>query len=269
MKYELKKSEEDIKEKLKKEDKKKNDATNNTITHKKRYKTLKILLVIGSLAIIILAIAYIIPVMTKISTPEGKIEFKDKVQSTGFIGMMSLFGLQIAQIFLFILPGEPIEIISGMCYGGFWGTVFVLASAAIISTAIFFLVRKLGKKFVYEFCNEDKVKKIENSSMFQNPKKVEMILFILFLLPGTPKDLLVYIAGLLPIKPSRFIIISTLARIPSIVSSTYAGEKILAGNYKTAAFIYIIIILICVILIFVYNKFDKNKTAQEALKTIK
>ena len=236
MKYELKKSEEDIKEKLKKEDKKKNDDTNNTITHKKRYKTLKILLVIGSLAIIILAIAYIIPVMTKISTPEGKIEFKDKVQSTGFI---------------------------------FWGTVFVLASAAIISTAIFFLVRKLGKKFVYEFCNEDKVKKIENSSMFQNPKKVEMILFILFLLPGTPKDLLVYIAGLLPIKPSRFIIISTLARIPSIVSSTYAGEKILAGNYKTAAFIYIIIILICVILIFVYNKFDKNKTAQEALKTIK
>ena len=61
--------------------------------------------------------------------------------------------------------------------------------------------------------------------MFQNPKKVEMILFILFLLPGTPKDLLVYIAGLLPIKPSRFIIISTLARIPSIVSSTYAALK--------------------------------------------
>ena len=96
-----------------------------------------------------------------------------------------------------------------------------------------------------------------------------MIMFILYLLPGTPKDLLVYIAGLLPIKPRRFIIISTLARIPSIVSSTYAGEKILVGNYKMAAIIYIIIILICVILIYLFNRFDKNKTAQEALRTIK
>ena len=238
-------------------------------THKKKYKALKITLAILSLAIIILAIVYMIPVMTKLSTPQGKIEFKDKVQSTGFLGMMSLFGLQVAQIFLFVLPGEPIEIIAGMCYGGFWGTVFITISAALISTAIFFLVRKLGKKFVYEFCNEEKVKKIENSKMFQDPKRVEMILFILFLLPGTPKDLLVYIAGLLPIKPSRFIVISTLARIPSIISSTYAGEKILDGNYKMAAIVYLIIVIICAILIFIFNKFDKNKTAQKALNTIK
>lgn len=247
----------------------KDELNNSSKEHKKRYKVLKIALAILSLAIILLAIIYMIPVMTKLSTPEGKIEFKDKVQNTGFLGMLSLFGLQIAQIFLFILPGEPIEIIAGMCYGGFLGTVFILISAAIISTAIFFIVRKLGKRFVYEFCNEEKVKKIENSSLFQNPKKVEMILFILFLLPGTPKDLLVYIAGLLPIKPSRFIIISTLARIPSIISSTYAGEKILVGNYKMAAIIYAIIVAICIILIYIFNKFDKNKTAQEALKTIK
>ena len=247
----------------------KDELNNSSKEHKKRYKALKIALAILSVAIIVLAIIYMIPVMTKLSTPEGKIEFEDKVQSTGFLGMMSLFGLQVAQIFLFILPGEPIEIIAGMCYGGFWGTVFILVSAAIISKAIFFMVRKLGKKFVYEFCNEEKVKKIENSSLFQNPKKVEMIMFILYLLPGTPKDLLVYIAGLLPIKPRRFIIISTLARIPSIVSSTYAGEKILVGNYKMAAIIYIIIILICVILIYLFNRFDKNKTAQEALRTIK
>lgn len=269
MNCKLKKSEEEIKEKSINEYTVQNDYNDNIISHKKRYKVLKILLAIISFTIILLTIIYIMPVMVKISTPEGKIEFRDKVQSTGFPGMMSLFGLQIAQIFLVIIPGEPIEIIAGMCYGGFWGTVFIFISAAIISTAIFFLVRKLGKKFVYEFYNEDKVKKIENSSIFQNPKKVETVLFILFLLPGTPKDLLVYISGLLPIKPSRFIIISTLARIPSIVSSTYAGEKILAGNYKIAAAIYAIIVLICVILIFIFNKFDKNKTAQEALKTIK
>ena len=57
-----------------------------------------------------------------------------------------LFGIQFAQIFLIILPGEPLEVLAGMCYGSIWGTVFVLASAGIITTAIVFLVRKLRKK---------------------------------------------------------------------------------------------------------------------------
>ena len=129
--------------------------------------------------------------------------------------------------FLIIVPGDPIEILAGMCYGGLWGTVFIMASAGIISTIIFFLVRKFGKKFVYNFCDKEKVEKIEKSKLFQNPKKIEMILFLLFLMPGTPKDLLVYVSGLLPIKPIKFILISTFARFPSVITSTLAGNEIL------------------------------------------
>ena len=250
--------EEDVKEEMK-ESKESN----------KKYKVLKIILGIIALAIIVAVLIYIIPVMKNLATPEGKIEFRDKVKNSGFLGMLMLFGLQVAQIFLFIIPGEPIEIVAGMCYGGFWGTVFILVSAGIISTAIFFLVRKLGQKFVYEFSDEEKVKKIENNKLFQDPKKVELIMLILFLLPGTPKDLLVYIAGLLPVKPARFLIISTLARIPSIVSSTYAGEKILEGNFKMAAIIYGAIIVAVGVIIFIINKLDKNKITEEAVKVIK
>lgn len=92
--------------------------------------------------------------------------------------------------------------------------------------AIFVIVRKLGSKFVYEFCKEETVKKIENSNLFKNPKKIERIMAVLFFIPGTPKDLLTYIAGLLPIKMSRFLVISTLARIPSVIPSTLAGASI-------------------------------------------
>ena len=238
-------------------------------SNKKQIKILKVVIGILVVAIIVGALVYFIPVMKNLSTTEGKIEFKNKVQSSGFLGMLSLFGLQVAQVLLFILPGEPLEIIAGMCYGGIGGTIFILASTAIISAAIFFLVRKLGTKFVYEFCDEEKVKKIENSKLFQDPKKIEMIMLILFLIPGTPKDLLVYIAGLLPIKPVRFLIISTLARIPSVISSTFAGEKILEGNFKWAGIIYGVIILIVFVVIFIINKFDKNNTTKEAIKTIK
>ncbi len=239
------------------------------MNHKKNAIFFRVLILVLVVVIFVVATINFFPIIKNLATPEGKIEFKDKIQNSGFLGMLLLFGLQVAQIFLFIIPGEPIEILAGMCYGGFGGTVFILVSSAIISIAIFFLVRVLGKKFVYAFSDEEKVKKIENSKLFQDPKKVEIIMLVLFLLPGTPKDLLVYIAGLLPIKPWKFIVISTFARIPSIISSTYAGEKILAGNLKVAGLIYIAIIAVVVALIFIFNKFDKNKVTEEAIRTIK
>lgn len=185
-------------------------------------------IVVFSIVVVLLVgiTIYLFPVMKNLSSKEGQAAFKEKVENTGILGLLSLFGLQVAQIFLIIVPGEPIEILAGMCYGSIWGTIFIMASAFIISTVIFLLVRKFGKKFVYEFCDEKKVKKIENSKLFQNPKKIEFIMIILFLIPGTPKDLLVYVAGLLPIKASSFIIISTFARFPSVISSTLAGENV-------------------------------------------
>ena len=192
---------------------------------------------------------------------------KKKLVTHGIWGLLTLFGLQFAQIFLIILPGEPIEILAGMCYGGLGGLIFVTVSAFIISSIIFFMVRKLGKKFVYDFCDEKKVKKIENSKIFKNPKKIEWIMIILFLIPGTPKDLLVYIAALLPIKPLRFILISTFARFPSVVSSTFAGDNLLEGNWQNSIIIYAVTFLLVGISIFIVNKLDKSKTTEEALRS--
>lgn len=232
-----------------------------------KLKIFKIILTIMLLVLIIGIIVYLFPVMKNLSSIEGQVEFKQKVGDSGILGMLSLFGLQVAQIFLIIVPGEPIEILAGMCYGGLWGTVFIMISAFIISTTIFLLVRKFGKKFVYSFCSEEKVKKIENSKLFNNPKKIEMIMLILFLIPGTPKDLLVYIAALLPIKPLRFILISTFARFPSVISSTFAGDNLLEGNWQNSIIIYAVTFLLVGISIFIVNKLDKSKTTEEALRS--
>lgn len=239
------------------------------MSRKDKVKIFKIILMILVVIIFIGVIIYLFPVMKDLSTTEGQIAFRDKVESSGFWGMLSLFGLQVANIFLIVVPGEPIEIIAGMCYGAFWGTIFVMASACIITIGIFFLVRKLGRKFVYDFCSKERIEKIENSKLFRNPKKIEMIMLILFLIPGTPKDLLVYLGGLLPIKASRFILISTLARIPSIISSTIAGDQLAVGQWQLGLILYAAIIVLVLIIIFIYNKFDKDKTTDEILKTIK
>ena len=238
------------------------------MSRKTKIKILRIIIAIIAVTIIIGMLVYLIPVMKNLSTIEGQEAFKNKVNDSGFVGLLMLFGLQVAQIFLFILPGEPIEILAGMCYGGWGGLLFITISVAIITTGIFSLVRKLGRKFVYDFCDEEKVKKIENSKIFKNPKKVEWILIILFMIPGTPKDLLVYISGLLPIKPLRLILISTFARLPSVVSSTFAGNTLMKGDWKSSLVIYAITFLLVGVVVFIVNKFDKSKVTEEALKSI-
>ena len=235
----------------------------------KRAKAFKYVLLVVVIAVIIGLIVYLFPVVRNLSTPEGQLEFKNQVASMGALGYLALFGLQFAQIFLIIIPGEPIEILAGMCYGGIGGLIFITISACIITTIIFFAVRKFGRRFVYSFCSKERIDKIENSKLFKNPKKIEWIMLILFLIPGTPKDLLVYLAGLLPVNPLRFILISTFARIPSVVSSTFAGSNLVAGNWKFSVIIYAVTFLIVGIMIFIINKFDKDKTAEEAMKIIK
>lgn len=236
---------------------------------KQKVKVFKLTMTILAIAIIVGIIIYMFPVMRKLSTKEGQLAFKEKVSSSGILGLLMLFALQVAQIFLIIIPGEPIEILAGMCYGPIWGTVFIMVSAGIISTIIFSLVRKYGKRFVYNFCDKEKVAKIENSKLFKNPNKIEMIMFILFLLPGTPKDLLAYTAGLLPINPVKFVLISVFARFPSVISSTLAGANLAVGDWKKSIVMYLSIVFVAIIVILIANKFDKDKLAEKAIKTIK
>ena len=236
---------------------------------KKKLKIFKILVLIITIILLTFITIYLFPVIKNLSTKEGQIAFKEKVTNSGFYGVMLLFIIQIAQIFLFILPGEPIEILAGMCYGWVWGTIFIMVPSATIATLIFILVRKIGRQFVYDFSDEEKIKKLEKNKLFQNPKKIELILFLLFLIPGTPKDLLTYLAGLLPIKLSRFVVISTIARIPSIVTSTIAGANIATGDWKKGIILYGVIVAVVLLFLYIFNKFDKDKTTESVLSSIK
>lgn len=235
----------------------------------KKTKIFKLILLGAVLGIAIGVTAYLIPVIKELGTPEGQQAFQTRINASGVLGVLMLFGLQFAQIFLFIIPGEPIEILAGVCYGSIWGTVFIMISAAIISAFIYLLVHKLGRKFIYDFVSKEKIEKIENNKVFQNPKTIRFLIFILFFIPGTPKDLLTYIAALLPIKPMEFIIISTIARFPSVISSTWAGASLLEGNWQASLLIYGVTFLIVAIIVIIMRKFDKDKITDEAIRTIK
>lgn len=234
-----------------------------------KVKIFKLIIFIAVICIITYSVIYLVPIMKNITTPEGQILFKEKITNSGIAGMLMLFSLQLAQIFLVILPGEPLEILAGMCYGAIGGTIFVLVTVFITTTTIFYLVRRFGKKLVYEFFDKKKVDKIQKNKTLKNPKKIELILFILFFIPGSPKDLLVYLGGLLPVKPLRFIILSTFARFPSIISSTLAGSNIMKGQFKSIILIYIITFAIVIATYIVISLFDKDKETEKVFNEIK
>ena len=234
-----------------------------------KVKILKLITLIATVAVLLIATIYMIPIIKQLNTTEGQMQFKEKIEQSGIIGLLIIFGLEIAQVLLAVLPGEPIEVLAGICFGPVWGSIILMISVFIITSIIYFLVKICGRKFIYEFFPKEKVNKLENSKLFKDEKKIEIVMIILFLIPGTPKDLLVYIGGLLPIKSSRFILISKLLRFPSIISSTIVGDNILGGEWKIGILAYIITFLITFIVIFIVNKLDKNKVAEDIIESIK
>ena len=89
-------------------------------------------------------------------------------------------------------------------------------------------------------------------------KKLETVIFILYLIPGTPKDVLSYIVPLTDIKPLNFFILLTLARIPSIISSTFAGANLAEGNWFMTIMIFLITAIIGLIGIYFNESFIKK-----------
>ena len=236
---------------------------------KKKAKIFKIIMFIVAILLIIGIIIYLFPVMKNLSTHEGQLAFKARIEQSGILGFLILFGLQIAQIFLVILPGEPLEILAGMCYGAIGGAIFIFFSVALTTTIIFLLVRKFGRKFIEQSFDKEKIDKIEKSKIFQNPKNIEFILAICFAITGIPKDILIYVGGLLPIRPIRFILIATFCRFPSVISSTIAGQYFSEGNWKISLLIYGITFIVTILALIIIRIFDKNKITEKALKDLK
>ena len=232
----------------------------------KKTKILRIILTIGIVTVLAIFLWGLAPFIKGLATTEGQIAFKEKIDSMGLGGLFLLFGLQILQILLVILPGEPFEVLAGMCYGTWGGTLFITISVFITTTIIFFTVRKLGKKYLYNFFQREKVDKIMKSKLLKNPRNINIVLFILFFLPATPKDLIVFIGGLLPIKPLRFILISTLVRFPSVITSTMVGANITKGNWELSLIIYGVTFVIAALSIYLISLKDKNKEIIDIMK---
>lgn len=209
------------------------------------------------IAVIVLLIIYGPRVLNYFKDPALREKFKNFIESLGFFGVFVYILVIVIQIIVAFIPGEPFELLAGIMYGTFGGLLISLIGAFIGSTIVFLLVKKFGKRITNKFFSEEKMQKYKFLNSERNRNR---LLFIIFLIPGTPKDLLTYFAPLTPIKYSSYIIITTIARIPSIITSTIAGESILEGDYHIAIIVYGITFLLTIFGILIDNYIQKKKT---------
>lgn len=183
----------------------------------KRYLVYAILFLI---AMVIMSYLAMQPIVQFVTDPQGVREWANSHPITAVPAFMAIM---FAQIFIAVLPGEPVQLALGYAFGWFWGMIIGLSGAAIASAFVFLLVKRFGQPLVEIFFPPEKLDEID---FLHDEKRVNTLLFILMMIPGTPKDLFTYAAGLLPMKLRTWLLISVPARIPSLVGATIAGEHL-------------------------------------------
>ena len=169
---------------------------------------------------------------------------REWIRSTGVIAPVVFIAVQTFQVVFFFIPGEIPQVAGGYMFGLWTGTFLSLIGITLGAAFNFMISRLLGVPFVNVLFSAEKV---EKARRITSSPKARLSFFLFFLIPGIPKDILCYVAGLSVMKLPIFLIFSTLGRIPGIVGSALIGDAaadrrwILAGTIFFAAAVLFVI----------------------------
>lgn len=228
----------------------------------KRPMTRRQLVGIAAVCIAIVASALIMwlvgaPLVRFASEPE---KFRAWVDGHGFGGRIAYIGMVIFQVVIALIPGEPFEIGAGYAFGAVEGTLLCILASTLGSVAVFLLVRRFGVRLVEVFFSKDKLKSVR---FLKSTPKRDMLFLIIFMIPGTPKDLLSYVAGLTDIRFPVWLMICSLGRIPSIITSTVGGNALGTQNYWFAIAVFAATMAVSGVGLLIYNRICKRHAARE------
>ena len=178
----------------------------------------------------------------------------------GIWGRIAFIGMNILQVLVAVIPGGPLEVAGGYAFGHFEAMILCVIGMGIGSAFVFLLVRYFGYKLVESFFP---VEKINELKFLKSSKSRDILIFLLFLIPGTPKDLVAYFCGLTEIKFSTFILIATFARIPGIWGSTAGGSAMGDKSYVSALIIMAVVFACTIVGVLIYSLIVKRHIKQK------
>ena len=209
-----------------------------------------------SLAVVVLLVVFVTLFVSRWLSSFSREDFRDYVRSFGALAPAVMLGLQILQVFIALIPGELVESAAGFILGPWLGTLVCYLGIALASALILTLTRRYGVKLVEVFISREKINELRFLSTEQ---KRNALIFLLFFIPGTPKDLLTYFVGLTDIRLRTFLLLSMVARIPSVITSTFGGHLLGEERYMGAVILYGISGLLSLFGMVGYNRYLTKK----------
>ena len=211
-------------------------------------------LILGISIVIIIALCFLLgkPVMEFMVDPD---KITAQLDSLGIWGPVVFILLNIVQVLLAIIPGGPFEVAAGALWGPVWGTIMCDIAMSTGGVVTFLFVKKFGIKFIELFTTREK---IESVKFLKANKKSTTLLFLFFLLPGTPKDLMCYVVGLTDIKLPTWILINLVGRFPAILLSALGGSALGEQKYGIVIAAIVVIVVLYFVGSFLYSKFNKD-----------
>ena len=186
---------------------------------------------------------------------------RDKIKSYKSLSFIAFILLQILQVVVFVLPGDAVNMVGGFVFGIYVGSFLSIIGVFIGTIIAFFIARWLGYGFISRFI---KPKKLENITNLLNSNAGTLSLFVICNLPFVPKDILMYCAGLTPVKPSRVLTIYCLSRIPGIIIWTSVGAQVYNRSILGLILTFAVLALFLTVIIILKNYITKKRKQTSA-----
>ena len=213
-------------------------------------------IIIFLISLIFMAVVGVIiglPLIRYARSPE---QFRALVNDHTILSRVLYLLMQIFQVIFALVPGEPFELLAGYAFGAIEGTLLCLLGTLAGEALVFTLTKKFGLSFVHLFFSEEDLMKVR---FLQRKDRLYPLVFLVFFIPGTPKDLLSYVAGLTPIRLLPYLLLTSVARLPSIITSTVSGSAAGDKNYALALIVFGITAVISGIGLLCYRVYIKKQ----------
>jgi uncharacterized membrane protein YdjX (TVP38/TMEM64 family) len=153
------------------------------------------------------------------------------VRSYGPLAPLVLIGLQAAQVVLAPIPGQVLAVVGGYLFGAWLGTFYNMVGITIGSTIAFWLSRRYGRSYVESIVDEDALAAFDGI----DDDHARVALFLVFLLPGLPDDVICFAGGLTKLPLWQLVVIAVVGRTPSFLLVNVLGDLLWTQQYGAAA----------------------------------